>query len=402
MKKFILMMFCLTTVFFCNSLIYADTGEFTKPFNENQSWSCGSGWNFTQYHSEYYSAVSKYHMGEDWNSNCGGADEDLGAPLYAIADGQVVFIDDSENGEVSGQGKRLYIRYTFPYAKNTARKITFDSAYYHLYDIDDNITWIEGVPGSGSQVTLGQTVAHLGKTGTSSAHLHWEAQTDLTIPLGINPYQNPLYISHALKYRAPSLIVDDHKANASYSLLTNQWSSFTVSWNAPGSIAYFKYNGNVKTIKDAISAGWVNSYGVIFSRDGGNSWQYYIDADNNFFENGVMYAIYSNMSGLVFKMPIPQNQFQPDRARLDMLHAVENDSDFISVKMDTEAPYSYNPDWSTDFELHTMAFNISGDSYAYVAQATSKTNPLIRHTCYYDPTIGSWTSWQEVGWNNLY
>lgn len=399
MNKLIFAVCSLALVLFLNSPVYADAGEFGKPFNENQSWLCGSGWGtYTQYHTQYNSDpyVLKYHLGEDWNGICGG-DTDLGAPLYAIADGQVVFLDDI--GTVTGQGKRLYIRYSFPYTKNVSRKITFDSAYYHLNGMASGITWISGIPNSGSEVTLGQTVAYLGKTGTTSAHLHWEAQTDLTIPLGTNPYQNPLTISHVLKYRSPSLIVDDHKMVDTYFLTSGQWYFFTMSENAPGSIAYFEYGDNLKTIKDAISAGWVNSYGVIFSRDGGASWQYYTDADNNFFEDGVMYAIYANVSGLAFKMPTPQNQYQSDRARLDMLHAVEGNSNFVSVKTET---YGYDPDWSANFEIHYMAFNVSSGGYVYVNQATSKDNPLVRYTCYYDPLIGSWTAWKSVGWNNLY
>ncbi len=72
-----------------------------------------------------------------------------------------------------------------------------------------------------------------------------------------------------------------------------------------------------------------------------------------------------------------------------MLHAVENDSDFVSIKTET---YGREPNWDTDYELHYMTFNISGDGYVYANMATLKSNPLIRYTCYYDPTISGWTS----------
>jgi len=377
------------------------TGQFGRPFNENQTWSaCGSsGWLFiTQYNMQYNNDanVQKYHMGEDWNGMCGG-DSDLGAPLYAIADGQVIFLD---NEGIPGQGKRLYVRYIFPYTKESARLLTFDSAYYHLNGMANGITWTQGVPWSGSVVTLGQTVAYLGNTGTSVAHLHWEAQKDLTIPLGSNPYKKPLTIIDALKYRAPSIIVDDHQNVSAYQLVANQWTIFTMTGNAPSSTAYVKYGGQLKTIKDAATAGWVNSYGVIFSKDGGSTWQYYADADDNFFENGVMYAIYASVTGATFHMPVPQNQYQEDRARMDMIHAVENDADFASVETDT---YIHDPNWDPNFELHYMEFILSGGAgFAYVNQATRKANPLERYTSYWDPTIGTWTPWQLVDWNKLY
>lgn len=219
-------------------------------------------------------------MGEDWNGICGG-NTDEGAPLLAIGTGQVVFLDNV--GTVSGQGKRLYIRHSFPYAYATDDIMTFDIAMLHLQGMGPGISWSGS--GTGSMVTKGQTVAYLGKTGTTHAHLHWEAQTDLTIPLGTNPYHETLTINDALKYRSPSLIVDDRRDEAVYTIdSSGNYNIFTMSGNAPSSTAYMEYNGERKSLKEAITAGWMEDDHLAYQNDG--SWYYYYDIDNNFFENG--------------------------------------------------------------------------------------------------------------------
>lgn len=378
-------------------------GQFGLPYDEGQLWTaCFSvGWvpygdqNAHQYHMQYYSVPAKYHMGEDWNGKCGGS-TDEGAPLLAIADGEVVFLDNSLNGTVSGQGKRLYVRYSFPYAKVSGGVMTFDSALLHLQGMGMGITWTGS--GTGSVVTKGQTIAYLGKTGTPSAHLHWEAQTDLTIPLGINPYQNPLTKSHALRYRAPSLIVDDHRDLRGYSIGADGfWHNFTMQGNAPSSTMYVLRSGQRKSLKNAIAAGWIPPEGVIHENGGG--WYYRTDVDTNFFENGKQYAFKALVPGLSFYVLVPRNGFQQDRARLDMIHVVENDSRFVNVLTET---YGHDPNWDPSWEIHWMAFSLSSGGTAYVNQITYKANPLIRNTAYYDPGTSQWTNWVWYDWNKLY
>lgn len=218
------------------------TGLFGLPYNETQSWpACNSsGWvpygnpNSHQYHTQYYSTVGKYHMGEDWNGQQGSCDgnSDEGAPLLAIANGQIVFLG-SEGSDVPAQGKRLYTRHSFPYAPATNDVMMFDSVLLHLQKMASGIS-------VGSTVTKGQTIAYLGKTGAASAHLHWEAQSDLTLQKGRNPYQPPpLAISHALRYRAPSLIVDDRRDIRGHSVQADgYWYSFIMQGNAPSSTMY--------------------------------------------------------------------------------------------------------------------------------------------------------------------
>lgn len=400
MKKVFYLLFVLNfiSVSAFAVLIPPPAGQFDLPFDENQTWTdCGSiGWKpRTQYHMEYYSEKGKYHMGEDWNGICGG-NTDEGAPLLAIASGKVVFLDNI--GTVSGQGRRLYIRHSFPYAPTTNDVMVFDSAYLHLQGMASGITWDPGVPSSGSVVSMGQTVAYLGKTGTDYAHLHWEAQTDLSIPLGTNPYQYPLMIDHALKYRAPSLIVNDRQDVRGYSVpQPGNWYSFTMQGNAPSSTMYVKRNGERKSLKNAIAAEWIPSEGILHEKNG--SWHYYNDVDLNFFEDGSRYAIKSLVSGTIHFIPVPRNDFQDDRARIDMIHAVENDSRFTYVRTDSSG---HNPNWSNDFELYWLGFELTSGGVVYANQATDKNNPLERYTTYYDPDLGQWTDWQQVDRNKLY
>lgn len=338
--------------------------------------------------------INKYHLGEDWNGMCIG-DTDENYPLLAIADGKVVYIDDIDD---SAKGKQLYIRYSFPYAPGPNDVQTFDSVYLHINGVFAGITWSGA--GTGSDVVMGDEVAYLGGTGGWTPHLHWETQWDDTIGLSENSYRNPLTKSHALKFRASSLIVDDRKQYLGYTVPgDSQWYSFTMQGNAPSSTMYIKYNGERKSLKNAIAASWIPSAGILHNVSG--VWYSYNDVDDNFFENGKQYAIASNISGVEHFIPVPQSSIdnQKDRARLDMIHAVENDSRFAEVLTNT---YGYDSNWNPSWEIHWMAFKFSDGRTAYVNQITNKTNRLIRNTNYYDPDLGQWTGWQWFDWNQLY
>src|SRR3989344_7026174 len=70
-------------------------GQFGLPYKANQTGpevTDNCGWRRDQYHMEWNDDFGKYHMGEDWNGKCGD-DTDEGAPLLAIADGEVVYVD---------------------------------------------------------------------------------------------------------------------------------------------------------------------------------------------------------------------------------------------------------------------------------------------------------------------
>jgi len=380
--------------------VSSPTGTFDVPQDEDYSgpYCSQSGFklDYDQYHMQWNGIISKYHMGEDWNGMCGD-DTDEGYPLRAIAFGKVVYVDDTGN---STKGKQLHIRYSFPYALAPNDVQTFDSVYLHITGINPSEVSFSG-SGTGSFVSKGDVVAYLGGTGGTvgwPAHLHWEALWDDSISLTENTYQNPLTVDHALKYRAPSLIVDDRRDIVGHSTpAPGNWYTFTMQGNAPSSTMYIWHNGERKSLRNAIAAGWIPSKPILHERDG--TWYYYIDVDNNFFENGKRYAIKTLISGPVFYILIPGNGFTEDRARLDMLHAVENDNGYDSVKTET---YSVDYNWMSSFELYQMEFKLSNGDTAYVYQATSKTNPLIRYTSHYDTSSSTYSGWVPVNWNRMY
>jgi|SRR3989344_1063140 len=121
-----------------------------------------------------------------------------------------------------------------------------------------------------------------------------------------------------------------------------------------------------------------------------------------FFSNTQWYAWMPMVNGATLFILRPKNNFQQDRARLDMIHAVENDPRFASVNMDGNNPYGYDPNWDPSWELHYMGFNLSDGRIAYANQATLKSNRLVRYTSYYDLDLGQWTPWQQVDLNKLY
>ncbi|MBI3627777.1 MAG: M23 family metallopeptidase [Candidatus Sungbacteria bacterium] len=339
--------------------------------------------------------INKYHDGEDWNGKCGG-DTDLGAPLYAIGTtGQVVYLDRSAP---QGYGNRLYIRYSIAYSKGTNGVLTFDMGYLHLQDIVPSINWDPNTPGSGSFVTSGQLVAHLGGTGGWVPHLHWEADAT-NLPINTNQYQNPLYLSTALSYRSPSLITDDRRDQKGYVFPTTYYGTFTMSGNAPSSLAYVEYNGEKKSLKNAVAAGWIPAWAINFYDTSSGKWYYYTNVDDNFFQNGKQYAIIANVSNAVFRFFVPRNSFQPDRARLDMLKAASKDSRVSSILTET---YSQNPNWDTNWVLYSLSFLLTDSRTMAFYQVTSKSNPLTRYTGFYDPNTGAWSGWVWTDWNALY
>lgn len=371
-------------------------GQSGLPFNENQDWpGCSkNGWKkYDQYHMQKNSKYG-YHMGEDWNGKCGGS-TDQNAPLLAIADGKVVYIDLKDD---NGKGKQIYIRHSFPYAHASNDILSCDSAFLHINNIEaSNIIW--SGKGTGSYVQKGDTVAFLGGTGGWTPHLHWEMQCDNDPKLLTeNTYQKKLNIDHALKFLPPSLVVDDRRDVFSPSILSSGNNTFVMPNDAPSSIAYLERKGERKSLKKAIEAGWINADGV--QHQAGSSWEHFADIDDNFFEAGKKYAIYPLFFDVTLHIPLPGHKFQADRARLDMLHAVKKHSSDIATILTDK--YQYMPKWISDWNLHLMEFETTWGEIIYAAQVTNVVNPLIRYTTYIKPRTSDWTPWKRVDRNKLY
>lgn len=131
-----------------------------------------------------------YHPGEDWNGLKGG-NSDLGAPVYAIGHGYVVFARDAR----MGWGNVVLIRHVF---LENGQLQTIDSMYAHL----DKILVREG-----QQITRGQQVGTIGTNrGMYIAHLHFEIRKNLNIGINRSAYPRDL-----VNYYRPGAFIATHR-----------------------------------------------------------------------------------------------------------------------------------------------------------------------------------------------
>ena len=116
----------------------------------------------------YYNAqkfTENNHLGDDWNGK-GGGNTDLNDPVYAIANGYVVFAENI-NG---GWGNVIRIVH---YVNKTTR---VESLYAHCHLI--NIK-------KGDYVRKGQNIGTIGNNnGQYLAHLHLELRDEVGLPIG--------------------------------------------------------------------------------------------------------------------------------------------------------------------------------------------------------------------------
>ena len=107
------------------------------------------------------------HLGEDWGA--AGNNKDLGKPIYAIADGVVVFAEDIGGG----WGKVLRIVHRLP---EGAEYPYVESLYAHFTDM---------LPHAGQVIRRGEKVGTLGTAGgLNEAHLPLELRSILALPVG--------------------------------------------------------------------------------------------------------------------------------------------------------------------------------------------------------------------------
>ena len=105
------------------------------------------------------------HLGEDWNGTSGG-DTDLGDPIYATADGLVVF---AQNYRL-GWGNVVITRHAY---LDDGEVKYVDALYGHLYDFSVRL---------GELVRRGQQIGRMGNNnGMYDAHLHFEMRKNLNV-----------------------------------------------------------------------------------------------------------------------------------------------------------------------------------------------------------------------------
>ncbi len=142
----------------------------------------------------YYMARSMVpysHMGDDWNG-VGGGNSDLGDPIYAIADGLVVYSYDygSDWGEV------IIIRHKY---RNSKGEIDYvDSFYGHVQNRQVKL---------GESVRRGEQIAEIGNNnGMYLAHLHLEIRKNIQI--GIETWKHS---KSSANYLIPKQFIAQHR-----------------------------------------------------------------------------------------------------------------------------------------------------------------------------------------------
>ncbi len=105
---------------------------------------------------EYYSPHRVYHPGWDLNKGVGNADE--GKPVKCPVKGEVVYTSPAPgvlNGQNGGFGYFVIVYH---------KEYNVWSRFAHLKDYEVVL----------GPINEGDLIGHVGKTGTTSAHLHWE------------------------------------------------------------------------------------------------------------------------------------------------------------------------------------------------------------------------------------
>lgn len=132
------------------------------------------------------------HLGEDWNGN-GGGDTDLGDPVYAIADGVVVFSDDYKRR----WGNVVIIRHA--YREKNGSTVYVDSLYGHLDKRQVRMYQV---------VKRGQQIGTIGNCyGVYAAHLHLEIRKNLKI--GMN---RSAFAKDYSNYHSPKAFIAQHRS----------------------------------------------------------------------------------------------------------------------------------------------------------------------------------------------
>lgn len=168
----------------------------------------------SQCYLEWNEAYNGYHTGDDWNG-IQGASNDLGAPIFAIGDGELVYMEDRGDGEEHEWGKVIVLRHEYFTGD------IFYSLYAHLGEF-------LLPPLGGYDVKMGEQIATLGDGNgfysmpdncgglSGCAHLHFEIRKELgSIPEIIpgpgyaTPKDSPFILDN---YHSPSEFIEARRA----------------------------------------------------------------------------------------------------------------------------------------------------------------------------------------------
>ncbi|MFL6539249.1 MAG: M23 family metallopeptidase [Chthoniobacterales bacterium] len=129
------------------------------------------------------------HLGDDLNG-IGGENSDLGDPVFAVADGRVIYAQEG------GPGWGNIVIVLHAYEENGARKYV-QSYYAHLQSFSVAVL---------DEVRRGQQIAKVGNAnGKYFAHLHFEIREFLT------PFVGPGYRDDTRGWLNPSEFIQQHR-----------------------------------------------------------------------------------------------------------------------------------------------------------------------------------------------
>src|SRR6266850_1467318 len=133
--------------------------------------------------------TDNHHLGDDLNG-IGGENSDLNDPIYAVADGRVLFARDG------GPGWGNIVILLHAYLDNGERKYV-QSYYGHVQDM---------LVHSGESVKRGQQIATVGTAnGRYFAHLHFEMREFIT------PFIGPGYRENTRGWVDPTKFIEQHR-----------------------------------------------------------------------------------------------------------------------------------------------------------------------------------------------
>ncbi|WP_395753753.1 M23 family metallopeptidase [Prosthecobacter sp.] len=189
----------------------------------------------------YYKARGYWpngHLGEDWNGR-GGGDSDLGAPIYAMGRGVVIF---SQNIGV-GWGNCILVRHIFREADGKIAMV--DSLYGHLHERKVKLHDL---------VEKGQLVGTMGgNNGMYAVHLHFEVRKNLHI--GMNRSQ---FARDSSNYYSPTAFINARRVlNSStqkYDVPVNNFAPYGRALADTGSDGSTTANVDVPAFKGGATA----------------------------------------------------------------------------------------------------------------------------------------------------
>ena len=132
------------------------------------------------------------HLGEDWNGK-GMGNTDLGDPIYACANGLVIFSEDYRHG----WGNVIIVRHAY---RGKDGQIAFiDSLYGHFQKRYKKV---------GDHVVRGETLGTIGRGPKNmyTAHLHFEIRKDLRVGMARTKYPKTYAV-----YYSPRDFIREHR-----------------------------------------------------------------------------------------------------------------------------------------------------------------------------------------------